>query len=307
MIVDANDIISRIRPVTDGSLSSDEAVEIAFRLLYSMVSDMVRNDVRVILPKNGGYVPEMSLRKMADHDFESSFRKPMELDEPDYFSSLHKAYMVSFRREGLCESCPVILDRMMLNGIIKRFSSGFIYSGSGGDVTWRKYTELVSCGYSDRIDAGHVRSVMLILVIAICKAIRNNRRFVFEYPVYDGYTFKFSVGGNDTATDFTDSDKIPNFIAFPEFSGHYYVPADYKKAISLSRGKFNIMDDVFVTTSIELAMMRSECVIKAYTGKDYGTHGIVESFRFRKFSLIRREPGFRKEFLFVKYLNSPEI
>lgn len=307
MIVDANDIISRIRPVTDGSLSLDEAVEIVFRLFYSMMSDMVKNDVRIILPKNGGYIPEMSLMEMSDYDFESSFRKPLRLNEPDYFSSLHKAYMVSFRREGLCGSCPVILDTIMLNGIIKRFSSGFKYNGSGGDATWRKYTELVSKGYSDPETAGHVRSVMLILVIAICKAIRNNQRFVFEYPVYDGYTFKFSVGGNDAATDFTDSDKIPNFIAFPEFSGHYYIPADYKRAISLSRGKFNIMDNVFVTTSIELAMMRSKCVIKAYTGKDYGAHGIVESFRFRKFSLIRREPGFRKEFLFVKYLNSPEI
>ena len=301
-----DDIVSNIRIVKDSKLSPSIVKEIIFRIIYLMVSDIIKNGTIVLFPKRNGVEPIMSATQISENKFETAYRIPKGLYKPDYFSSLHKAYHITIKRIGFDYYSPVDLDNITFNRLIDKISIGFNYSQVNRERSWRYYVEMVS-KYYEWLEVCKIKNIMLSALYAIYRISQSSDILDIEYKISNDYMFRASFGNSNHRNIIDSSEEIPNFITFPDFTGYYYIPITYNKAVFLSRNRFNSIKNIFVTTSLDLAKMKSECVLRVNVNKNYGVNTIVENIKFKEFSLISREPEFKKEFLLVKYLSNPEI
>lgn len=301
-----DDIVSNIRIVKDSKLSPSIAKEIIFRIMYLMVSDIIKNGTIVLFPKRNGVEPIMSATYISENQFETAYRIPKDLNKPDYFASLHKAYHITIKRAGFDYYSPVDLDNTTFNKLIDMVSKGFNYSVSNRERPWHYYVGLVS-KYYEWLEVLKIKNIMLSALYMIYRISQSNDMLDIEYQVSGNYIFRVSFGDGNHKNIIDSSEEIPNFITFPDFNGYYYIPIAYDKAVFLSRNRFNSVKGAFVTTSLDFAKMKSKHILRVNVDKDYGMNTIVENIKFKEFSLISREPEFKREFLLVKYLSNPEI
>lgn len=301
-----DDIVLNTRIVKDSKLSPSIVKEIIFRIVYLMVSDIIKNGTIVLFPKRNGVEPIMSATLISENKFEMAYRIPKGLCKPDYFSSMHKAYHITIKRAGFDYYSSVDLDRITFNRLIDKISIGFNYSLVNKERNWNYYVELIFKYYDD-IEPRKIRNIALSALYSIYRISQSEDILDIEYEVSDDYVFKASFGNSNHRNLIDSSEEIPNFITFPDFNGHYYIPVTYDKAVFLSRNRFNSIKNIFVTTSLDLAKMKSEYVLRVNINKNYGVNTVVENIKFKEFLLISREPEFEKEFLLVKYLSNPEI
>lgn len=301
-----DNVVSRIRIVRDSLLSPSTVKEIIFRILYLMIADIIKNGVTIRLPKRNNCEPYISISQISENTFESVYVTNKNIDRPDYFSSLHKAYHITIKRAGFEYYSPIDLDDITFNKLVDRISSGFNYSSATEEKDWKEYVYRISKYYPD-INPAAIRSIMFSAISFIYKISNSDDVLDMKYSISDDYVFRISVGNTIYRKAINNSQEIPNFITFPEFDGYYYIPISYDKAVFLSRNRFNSLKHTLVTTSLDFAKMRSKYVIRIDMNKDYGKNAVIDNIKFRDFAIISSEPGFRKEFLLVKYLNNPVI
>lgn len=285
----------------DGALPVATASEIMYRVIYLMVEDIVRNGASVSFPLVCGNAPVLSLTQMEENDFEALYREPKGLDDMDYFSSMHKAYHLTMKRAGMDFYPHVDLDNDTFNRIIEKVSTGTCYNRIFIEREWKVYVRMITRYYKE-LSYIKLNSIVNSGLRAIYKISQSDD----ELTISDKDGFSISFGNIREVVDDVNI-KIPNFITFPEFDKVYYIPVKYKTALTMNTMRFNIFHDVFITTSLEYAKMKSRYIIKAYVNKDYGNNTVVDTLKFNDFTIISRERGFRKESLRVKYLSNPTL
>lgn len=110
--------------------------------------------------------------------------------------------------------------------------------------------------------------------------------------------FSFSIGnGKDTSKKIQrkknsktiyDIYFIPKWIKINKFEGYYYIPVSYSNFLGLRHGKPNLLKNVFATTNLEIAKLKSVYVIRIKSFRNFG-----ECIKFKKIAFVDYEAFIR--------------
>lgn len=89
---------------------------------------------------------------------------------------------------------------------------------------------------------------------------------------------------------------IPSWIEMSPFEGYYYIPIQYHSLLGLKRDKINILKNIFVTTSPEIAKLKGLYVIRVKSFKNIGPCGKMKKISFVDYDVIQRDSNFRIDY-----------
>lgn len=301
MLYTNNDIVIRSRQVQDGIVDTKTASSILYKIIWFIIYDIITNDMVVRIPISYRSV-YIGARVISENEWKSVYKGIYD-DSIDWTVSMHKAFHICIKHHNFDKYSPIRLDSETFSIFSNNISSGKRYASKTKEKTLSKYVSLIKKLY-DNLSFDILYKLCYSCIVSAYRLALDGNEVVIS-GIVKSKLFSISIGNNGIVCINDNFNELESIINEPDYNGIYYMPITKNDVMSMNVDGFNQKLNAFITTSIDMARIKSDIIAVIECKKNYGRSATLKSFRFyglniMVFDSVKNNIGFLNKYL-IKY------